>query len=280
MEYSVSILIPTYNRSNLIERAVNSSLNQTYSCEIIVCDHGSNDDTYKICKSYGDKIKYIRRDIDYGLHFCEIEALMAAKGKLIHFCFDDDWMHPEYIERSLSMFNENIGMVYCDYELINLEGELTKELNWDLHNSKTEKINIFSGSMRVLKGLISPSCALLRRSDAISCMYLTNNLLSNNSYSGVGPDWLMTALPIFKYRNCIHIREKLVKFGSHNDSITIDAQRDFSSDKAKSFRAAYAGARLYLLISVLTRILKIESIYFFIEEIFRKTKFKLKKIVK
>ena len=51
MEYSVSILIPTYNRAHLIERAINSSLNQTFRCEIIVCDHGSNDDTYKVCKS-------------------------------------------------------------------------------------------------------------------------------------------------------------------------------------------------------------------------------------
>ena len=277
MEYSVSILIPTYNRANLIERAINSSLKQTFKCEIIVCDHGSNDDTYKICKSYGDKIYYIRREIDYGLHFCEIEALLAANGKLIHFCFDDDWMHPEYIEKSVSMFNENIGMVYCDYELIDLKGK-TLNKTWKKSNNKNEKINIFSGSHIVLKGLISPSCALLRKSDAISCMYLTNNLLSNSSYSGVGPDWLMTALPIFKYKNCIHIKEKLVKFGVHNESITIDAQRDFSSEKAKSFRAAYAGARLYLIISVIIRIFKIESIYFFIEELFRKTKFILKKI--
>ena len=55
MRYSVSILIPTYNRSHLIERAINSSLNQTYNCEIIVCDHGSSDDTQTICKSYGKK---------------------------------------------------------------------------------------------------------------------------------------------------------------------------------------------------------------------------------
>lgn len=278
MEYSVSILIPTYNRANLIEKAINSSLNQTFRCEIIVCDHGSNDDTYKVCKSYGDKINYIRREIDYGLHFCEIEALLAAKSKLIHFCFDDDWMHPEYIEKSLSMFNDNVGMVYCDYEVIDLEREVTNTQQWNISNEKIEKINIFSGAPRVLKGLISPSCALLRKSDAISCMYLTNNLLSNHSYSGVGPDWLMTALPIFKYRSCIHIKEKLVKFGSHDKSITIDAQKYFSSEKAKSFRAAYTGARLYLLTSMMIKILKIESIYFFIEEIFRKTKFILKKI--
>ena len=83
--------------------------------------------------------------------------------------------------------------------------------------------------MRVLKGLISPSCALLRKNDAISCMYLTNNLLSNNSYRGVGPDWLMTAMPIFRYQNCIKIKEKLVRFGIHKNSITIDAQENFYS---------------------------------------------------
>ena len=96
-----------------------------------------------------------------------------------------------------------------------------------------EKINIFTGSMRVLKGLISPSCALLRKNDAISCMYLTNNLLSNKSYSGVGPDWLMTAMPIFRYQIALKIKEKLVRFGNHSNSITIDAQEEFYSKKLK-----------------------------------------------
>ena len=140
MKYKVSILIPTYNRSYLLERAINTSLNQTYSCEVIVCDHGSSDNTYQICKSYGDRINYIRREIDYGLHFCEIEALLAAKSKLIHFCFDDDWMHPEYIEKSLSMFNDNVGMVYCDYEVIDLEREVTNTQQWNISNKKIEQL--------------------------------------------------------------------------------------------------------------------------------------------
>ena len=73
--------------------------------------------------------KLLRREKDYGLHFCEIEALLAAKGELIHFCFDDDWMHPKYIEKSVSFFNEEIGMVYCDYELIDLDGDLIEKKN-------------------------------------------------------------------------------------------------------------------------------------------------------
>ena len=177
------------------------------------------------------------------------------------------------------MFNENIGMVYCNYQLIDLEEEFINEKGWDKLENKCERINIFSGGRKVLKGLISPSCALIRKSDALSCMYLTNNLLSKYSYSGVGPDWLMTAMPIFKYKKCIYLNDKLVRFGYHRQSITIDAQNDFYSKKAKSFRAAYAGARLYLIISVIVRKLKIESIYFFIEETYRRIKLILRKSI-
>ena len=77
-------------------------------------------------------------------------------------------------------------------------------------------------------------------------MYLTNNLLSNHSYSGVGPDWLMTAMPIFKYRSCITLRRNWLSLETTDESITIDAQKYFSSEKAKSFRAAYTGARLLI----------------------------------
>ena len=52
MEGEVSILIPTFNRGNLIERAIISSINQSYKCEIIVCDHGSTDNTKTICHKY------------------------------------------------------------------------------------------------------------------------------------------------------------------------------------------------------------------------------------
>ena len=154
MEYSVSILIPTYNRANLIERAINSSLKQTFKCEIIVCDHGSNDDTYKICKSYGNKIRYIRREIDYGLHFCEIEALLAATGNLIHFCFDDDWIHPLYIEDSIKFFNEKIGMVFCEHELINLNKDLKNLKKWTLPSHyEVKRLNTLTGLPKVMKDI-------------------------------------------------------------------------------------------------------------------------------
>ena len=142
MEYSVSILIPTYNRSFLFKRAINSSLEQTFNCELIVCDYGSH----------------------------------------------DDWMQPEYIEKSVNMFNEIICLVFCEYQLIDLEEQFFNKKVWDNLENKFEMINIFSQCRSFLNGLITPSCALLRKFDVLNCMNLTNNLFSKNSYSGIGTD--------------------------------------------------------------------------------------------
>ena len=42
-------------------------------------------------------------------------------------------MHPKYIEKSVSFFNEEIGMVYCDYELIDLDDELIDKKEWNIN---------------------------------------------------------------------------------------------------------------------------------------------------
>ena len=53
----VSVVIPTYNRINLLERAVNSVIQQTKSVyEIIVVDDGSKDRTKYALALYTDEI--------------------------------------------------------------------------------------------------------------------------------------------------------------------------------------------------------------------------------
>lgn len=61
----VSIIIPVYNGSNYLRAAIDSALAQTYeSIEVIVINDGSNDGgaTEKISLSYGDKIRYFRKE--------------------------------------------------------------------------------------------------------------------------------------------------------------------------------------------------------------------------
>ena len=160
----VSILIPTFNRKHLIRNAIESSLAQTYKCEIIVCDHGSNDGTFELCKSYGNKIIYIRREKDYGIHFCELEALLASSKKYIHFCFDDDWMHPQYIEASLRLMDSETGIVICNYKGVKLKKSNNDYLKWEeLKKIKSSKKSSIRYIPFVMKSLISPSRALIRK---------------------------------------------------------------------------------------------------------------------
>ena len=57
----VSVIIPTWNRANTIEKAVRSALNQTMpDMEALVCDDGSTDDTFRIVNSIADpRVKWI-----------------------------------------------------------------------------------------------------------------------------------------------------------------------------------------------------------------------------
>ena len=59
----VSIIIPVYNGEKYVRFAIDSALAQTYkNVEIIVVNDGSTDKTDEIVRSYGDKIRYIKKE--------------------------------------------------------------------------------------------------------------------------------------------------------------------------------------------------------------------------
>ena len=61
--FAISVVIPAYNISKLVARAIDSVLAQTHQPdEIIVVDDGSTDDTADIIKSYGSKVIYIYQE--------------------------------------------------------------------------------------------------------------------------------------------------------------------------------------------------------------------------
>ncbi|MCL5408450.1 MAG: glycosyltransferase [Candidatus Omnitrophica bacterium] len=105
----VSIIIPTYNRADLLPRAINSCLNQTYkNLEIIIIDDGSTDNTEQVVKIFKDeRIVYIKNERNKGIPATRNVGLKIAKGKFIGFLDHDDEFLPEKIEKQVNSLINN-----------------------------------------------------------------------------------------------------------------------------------------------------------------------------
>ena len=99
----ISVVIPTYNRSKLLPRAIQSVLAQSYShLEVIVVDDASSDDTQTVVAALGDKrIRYLRHATKKGGSAARNTGIEAAKGEFLAFLDDDDEWLSEKLTRQL-----------------------------------------------------------------------------------------------------------------------------------------------------------------------------------
>lgn len=123
MQELVTVIITTYKRSDTIEEAIKSVLNQTYkNIEIIVVDDNANipderEKTAKIVKKYPD-IVYIANTKNLGGALARNEGIYKAKGIYIAFLDDDDEYREDKIEKQYKLYkeheNENVGLIFCE----------------------------------------------------------------------------------------------------------------------------------------------------------------------
>jgi len=125
-----SVIVPTYNRSHLLPRAINSILNQTYSnFEIIIVNDGSTDNTEEIVNSFNDnRIIYHNNEINKGNNAAVNIGFNLANGKYIAALGDDDELLPNALETVVGDFKrystEPIKVLW--YDCIDVEvGELS-----------------------------------------------------------------------------------------------------------------------------------------------------------
>lgn len=106
----ISVLIPTYNRANLLVRAVESALAQTcFPDEIIVVDDGSSDNTREIVASLPqEKIRYFRHERNRRCSAAYNSRIAEATGKLVVFSDPDDLWKPDYLERQLGLMSRHV----------------------------------------------------------------------------------------------------------------------------------------------------------------------------
>ena len=115
----VSIIIPTHNRVNLLERALASCFSQTYkNIEIIVVVDGSTDDTVKRLSEFGGDLVVLHNKTSKGAPYCRNKGAKRASGVYLCFLDDDDELLPAKIEKQLQFLEQpdckDIGVLSCD----------------------------------------------------------------------------------------------------------------------------------------------------------------------
>jgi len=155
----VSVIIPTFNRAYVIERAINSVLKQSFTdLECIVVDDGSTDDTLKVVEQIKDPRLKIVSSINRGVSAARNFGFSHSSGQWIALLdSDDEWLsHKLYAQLEFSNKNPELPLIHGE-EIWIRNG---KRVNPKFKHKK-EGGKIFERALALC--LISPSAAILKR---------------------------------------------------------------------------------------------------------------------
>lgn len=114
---TVSVILPTFNRADLVGEAIESVLVQTYGdLELIVVDDGSTDETPGLLARWKDSRLRVIRQENQGKSAARNRGLDAANGEFIAFLDSDDLWAETYLESVLEVFSdeESLDFVFSD----------------------------------------------------------------------------------------------------------------------------------------------------------------------
>lgn len=120
----VSVLMPTYNQSRFLPRALVGLFDQTFKdFELIVCDDGSMDATPQILQGTGARV--VTHDYNRGAATAINTAAALSTGEYMTWVSSDNVMRPDWLECLVGRMAGN-GAVYSAYHRID-EGRETDE---------------------------------------------------------------------------------------------------------------------------------------------------------
>ena len=140
----VTVVIPTYNRSAIVRRAIESALNQTYAnLECVVVDDGSSDDTRSVVESYGPRVRYFYQE-NAGVTAARNHAMRRAQGEFLAFLDSDDLWKPWRIESQVAALRRHpeAGLAWTDMTAVQRSGEPICERYLRTMYAAHEKVSI------------------------------------------------------------------------------------------------------------------------------------------
>ena len=207
MNKLVSVVIPTYNRGHLIERAVNSALKQTYQyIEVIVVDDGSTDNTKDVMKQLtNERVKYIREEKNRGACHARNLGIQASQGEFVSFLDSDDFWSDDKLEEELKyLYSKKADIVVCNFWM-------------ERSGNKKKKIEKYKGETLEYKDLLFKNCV------TTGAMLIKKEILEEvDGFDELMPryqDWDLI-LRIAKYYPIFYLDKPLLTLCFQENSIT------------------------------------------------------------
>lgn len=148
----ITIVMPNYNKSEYIDRAVKSVLTQTYeNIELIIVDDASTDNSRAYLQRYvnnGDNIKVIFLAQNHGVSYARNIGIMAAKGEYISFLDSDDiYYDKDKIKNEYRLIEEKGNDIIAYSKTIFLDSKCEHMLDVQIKNKYILNGNIFKHLM-------------------------------------------------------------------------------------------------------------------------------------
>ncbi|MCH4823810.1 glycosyltransferase family 2 protein [Gramella lutea] len=127
----ISFIIPTYNRADRIEKAVESIIEQTHSSwELLIIDDGSTDNTREVVSDFcfDERIQFYSRNHS-GVSSSRNFGAKIAKGDYLVFLDSDDFLYQDLVKE---IFTSNINKPFLCWEVVKVVGE--KRISWKPEN--------------------------------------------------------------------------------------------------------------------------------------------------
>jgi glycosyltransferase involved in cell wall biosynthesis len=214
----VSIVMPSFNQVQFIERSILSVLNQSYpNVELIVMDGGSTDGSVEIIKQYQDRISYWESEPDRGQAHAINKGLAIATGEWVGWQNSDDLFSVDAIQKMVerAQLEPLANLVIGDMCLIDAYDKRIRDIKYvtpTYHSILAEGM------------VLTNQSALWRRSIHYSIGYLNESL-----HYGFDYEWFLRILE--KYR-AIHVAKVLGYLRIHDQTKSSLQQPQFQREYA------------------------------------------------
>ena len=173
----VSFGLPVRNGGSTISKAVESVLAQTFEdWELVISDNQSTDGTSEICRAYAAadaRVRYVPTERDLSIHDNFRAAFYHSRGTYFRWCGDDDWLEPQYAERTVAALTTH-PTSYC------------------VRSSSSITATVLPCRCTTLSGLTATSARRTRLPGFASCCTSWNtagsvSILCTHSFEGTSP---------------------------------------------------------------------------------------------